>query len=190
MKYDEYQSRLNEIDKNAGRIVIKDYSAGTFSVLSLKALLSELKSTDGFDPSVIIIDYIGLMASSRVSMSQAGGSYAYFKAIAEELHGFGKKYDKAMFTAAQLNRCFAKGTLVSGKKIEDLRPGEQIAGTDGDVTVITKKTERQTGYKIKLKSGKEIIVSKNHRFPTEYGLLSIESGLKENMKLFSKNSSI
>ena len=104
MKYDEYQSRLNEIDKNAGRIVIKDYSAGTFSVLSLKALLSELKSTDGFDPSVIIIDYIGLMASSRVSMSQAGGSYAYFKAIAEELHGFGKKYDKAMFTAAQLNR--------------------------------------------------------------------------------------
>jgi len=104
MRRDEYTSRLSKIDKDAGRIVVKDYSAGTFSVLTLKSLLSELNSKDGFDPSVIIIDYIGLMASSRVSLAQSGGSYAYFKAIAEELHGFAKKFDKALFTAAQLNR--------------------------------------------------------------------------------------
>lgn len=104
MRQGEYQKRLEEIDKDSGRLVIKDYSAGTFSVLTLKSLLTELKSKDEFDPSVIVIDYIGLMASSRVTLSQAGGSYAYYKAIAEELHGFSKKENKAIFTAAQLNR--------------------------------------------------------------------------------------
>lgn len=102
---EEYLSRLDKIaDDCGGRLVVKDLPAGTFSVLKLKSLLSELKAEDGFDPSVIVIDYIGLMASSRVSMAQAGGSYAYYKAIAEELHGFSKKEDKAIFTAAQLNR--------------------------------------------------------------------------------------
>lgn len=101
---DEYTTRLEKIAKTSGRLVVKDLPAGTFSVLKLKALLTELKSESNFIPTIICIDYIGLMASSRVSMAQAGGSYAYFKAIAEELHGFSKKEDKIIFTAAQLNR--------------------------------------------------------------------------------------
>ena len=47
--------------------------------------------------------------------------------------------------------------------------------------------EKQIGYKIKLKSGKEIIVSSNHRFPISSGeVISISDGLKIGDKLLTK----
>jgi len=99
----EFERRLGEIAELSGNLVIKDYPAGTFSVLTLKALLGELKTKDGFVPELICIDYIGLMNSTRVSIGTAGG-YSFYKSIAEELHGFCKKEDVIVFTAAQLNR--------------------------------------------------------------------------------------
>jgi replicative DNA helicase len=99
----EFMTRLEEISKLAGNLVIKDYSAGTFSVLMLKSLMNELKAKDGFSPDIICIDYIGLMNSTRTTISQSGG-YAFYKSIAEELHGFSKQEDVIIFTAAQLNR--------------------------------------------------------------------------------------
>ncbi len=99
----EFESRMKSISEIAGNLVIKDFPSGTFSTLTLKALLNELKSKDGFTPDLICIDYIGLMASTRVSLGTAGG-YAYYKSIAEELHGFSKKEDIIALTAAQLNR--------------------------------------------------------------------------------------
>lgn len=102
--YEEYNRRLNEIHKDAGKLVIKEYSAGTFNTIKLKSLMNDLYAQDGFVPDAIVIDYIGLMASSRMNMAQAGGTYAYYKLVAEELHGFAKKEDLIMLTAAQLNR--------------------------------------------------------------------------------------
>jgi len=109
---EEYTRRLNEIKQYAGKLVIKEYPAGTFNTIKLKALLNEL-STQGFNPSVIIIDYIGLMSSSRVSLAQAGGMYQFYKSIAEELHGFAKEYNVVVNTASQLNRG-AYNTLDAG----------------------------------------------------------------------------
>lgn len=99
----EFERKLTEVSSLAGNLVIKDFPAGTFNTLTLKSLMGELKSHDGFVPDMICIDYIGLMSSTRVTMAQAGG-YAYYKSIAEELHGFSKKEDVIIFTAAQLNR--------------------------------------------------------------------------------------
>jgi len=99
----EFERKLQEISKISGKLVIKDYPAGTFNVLLLKSLLGELKSKDGFVPDLICIDYIGLMSSVRTTIGSAGG-YAFYKSIAEELHGFSKKEDTIIFTAAQLNR--------------------------------------------------------------------------------------
>jgi len=184
----EFEKRLTEISKLAGNLVIKDYSAGTFSVLTLKSLMGELKAHDGFVPDLICIDYIGLMGSTRTTLSSAGG-YGFYKSIAEELHGFSKKEDIAILTAAQLNRCVGAGTIINGKRIEDIKTGENIQGSDGEVTVITKKSSgKLNGYKIITKSGKEIIVSRNHRFPTKDGLISIETGLSTGMKICTLSS--
>jgi len=103
LSHAEFTRKLSEISELSGRLVIKDYPAGTFNTLTLKALLGELKSKDGFVPKLICIDYIGLMSSTRVSLGTAGG-YMFYKSIAEELHGFSKKEDVIIFTAAQLNR--------------------------------------------------------------------------------------
>ena len=103
LNHKEYITRLEEISGLAGNLVIKDYASGVFSVLTLKSLLGELKSNDGFVPDLICIDYIGLMNSSRTTLGTAGG-YGFYKSIAEELHGFSKEADVIIFTAAQLNR--------------------------------------------------------------------------------------
>ena len=99
-----YESRMKAITDVCGTLIIKEYSAGTFNTIKLKALLDDLYAKEGFRPDAIVIDYIGLMASSRLTLAQAGGMYAFYKLIAEELHGFSKKHDVVVLTAAQLNR--------------------------------------------------------------------------------------
>jgi len=95
--------KFNKIKDVIGELIIKEYSAGTFNIIHLETLLQEL-SVKNFVPDAIFIDYIGLMASSRISLSAAGGTYGYIKSIAEELHGFAKRFDTRIITASQLNR--------------------------------------------------------------------------------------
>jgi hypothetical protein len=72
-------------------------------------------------------------------------------------------------------------TLKNGtvKKIGDVKLGDQICANDGfkTVTHIFPKKIKQC-YKITLKSGKEIIVSGEHKFPTPRGRISIVAGLR------------
>ena len=103
LSYESYSSKMAEVTKYAGQMKIKEYSAGTFNTIKLKSIMTEMK-TEGFVPDVIVIDYLTLMSSSRTTMAQAGGTYAYYKLIAEELHGFAKTFDIPVVTAAQLNR--------------------------------------------------------------------------------------
>jgi replicative DNA helicase len=103
LSYDEYTRKLNEAKKYAGKMVVKDYPSGVFSTLTLKSLINELETLEDFKPDLIVIDYLGLMNSTRTTLGKAGG-YAFYKSIAEELHGFAKAYDLPVLTAAQLNR--------------------------------------------------------------------------------------
>ena len=75
------------------------------------------------------------------------------------------------------------------KKIGDAEFGDQIATHDGykTVTQVHHKNVKSC-YKIKLKSGKEIVVSSKHKFPTSDGRLSVEDGLRIGAKLNTKNS--
>ncbi len=103
MNKEDFKSKLKEIKELSGELVIKEYSAGVFNTIKLKSLMTELE-TEGFVPDVIVIDYITLMSSSRTTLAKIGGTYSYYKLIAEELHGFGKTEDKVILTAGQLNR--------------------------------------------------------------------------------------
>lgn len=104
IELDVLRAKFDKIKEYLGESIIKEYPAGVMSTFKLESLLDTLALEDGFIPDVIVIDYLTLMASSRVTMSQAGGGYAYYKAIAEELHGLAKKYNIPVVTAAQLNR--------------------------------------------------------------------------------------
>jgi replicative DNA helicase len=110
---DEYIQKVNSIKKVIGKLIIKEYAANEMSVLKLKSLLNELETEKNFKPDIIVIDYLTLMASSRITLAQAGGNYSYYKAIAEELHGFAKKENIPLVTFGQLNRS-AYGNMNAG----------------------------------------------------------------------------
>jgi len=187
---DVIKDKFNKVKDHLGELVIKEYPAGTFNTLHLEGLMQEL-STKGFVPDAIMIDYLGLMASSRTTLATSGGTYMYIKQIAEECHGFAKKYDLPVISAAQLNRCLKKDTEVEKEdgtiiEVKDLVIGDIIKGYNKNVTIKQKVvTRKQKIYKVTLASGKTISVSGTHRFPSKLGLISVETGLKEGIYINS-----
>ena len=105
MSKDEFMTKIDKIQsKTHGKLFIKEYPTGSAHVGHFRALLEELKIKQDFIPDLIIVDYLGICASSRMKMGGSVNSYAYVKAIAEELRGLATEYNVPMLTGAQLNR--------------------------------------------------------------------------------------
>lgn len=97
-----FQNAFNGIKDSLGKLIIKEYPAGSFDVLKLEALINDLYNEKDFTPDIIFIDYLTLMKSIRATPSI--GTYQYYKLIAEELHGFAKRFNIPIVSASQLNR--------------------------------------------------------------------------------------
>lgn len=107
-------ARMMDVDKTSFMAKINRFRAKTMGSLKTKQFqdgsnashfrswLNELKMMEGFAPDVIIIDYLNIAGSARVSPKE--GSYAYVKSTCVELRGLGFEYDAAVITATQLNR--------------------------------------------------------------------------------------
>jgi len=115
------------------------------------------------------------------------------KYVSEELRNLAKELDIIFVTASQLNRCLKLDTVIeaNGKKIQikDVQVGDYLTSNEGPVQVhevlpITK----QHVFKITTKSGKEIVCSPKHKFPTTNGISTLDSGLKVGDKLQSLRS--
>lgn len=115
---DVLHKKWTDTQNNIGKLVIKEYGAGTFNALHLKSLLDELKSKKDFVPDAICIDYLGLMTSHRATHNS--NSYDMLGKVAEDLHAIAKetynsKGNKGikMITSSQLNRG-AYGNMEAG----------------------------------------------------------------------------
>jgi intein/homing endonuclease len=102
--------------------------------------------------------------------------------VAEELRALAFDFDIPVWTAQQLNRCLFHKTPINTengyKPLDELVVGDNIIGSNGNVVVEhIYPIEEQECYEITLKSGKKIICSDKHLFPTNNGLKSIETGL-------------
>lgn len=97
-----FNKSFDSVKNSLGKLIIKEYPAGTFDTLMLESLVGELYNEKNFVPDVIFIDYITLMKSFRANMSI--GTYQYYKLIAEELHSFSKRFSVPMVSAVQKNR--------------------------------------------------------------------------------------
>lgn len=120
MPAEQIEKQFNSIKPTLGKMIIKEYPAGIFNTLKLEALVNDLKNEYDISFDLIVIDYLTLMASSRTTLAKSGGTYAYYKLIAEELHAFAKTCPNnsggeglPVLTFAQLNRS-AYGNLESG----------------------------------------------------------------------------
>lgn len=104
----EYKARMTRAtkmtgDKPIGRLMIKQYPTGTGNANHFEALINELKLKKNFKPDIIMFDYLGICASTRIRV-YSENSYTLVKAIAEELRGFCVKHNVAGWTGAQTTR--------------------------------------------------------------------------------------
>ena len=101
-------SRKKFIDKISpfkdanGSLIVKEYPASSASVMNFKHLIDELRIKNNFVPDIVYVDYINLCTSTRVKSSE--NSYAYVKAIAEELRGMATEKNIVIWSATQTNR--------------------------------------------------------------------------------------
>lgn len=105
MSKDEFLTRIDKVQsKTHGRLFVKEYPTGSAHVGHFRALLEELKVKQNFVADLIVVDYLGICASSRMKMGGSTNTYSYIKAVAEELRGLATEYDVPILTGAQLNR--------------------------------------------------------------------------------------
>jgi replicative DNA helicase len=98
-----FLGRLFGIKKpKLGKLYIKEFPTATANMNHLRAILDDLKLKKDFIPDVIVIDYINICTSTRLLAN--AGSYAYIKAIAEEMRGLAVEYNVPILTATQTNR--------------------------------------------------------------------------------------
>ncbi|CAL1778055.1 DnaB-like replicative helicase [Tegunavirus sp. BRC001] len=105
ISYPEYKSKMERWRKAnvLGELYIKQYPIGGAHALTFKALLNELKLKKAFKPDIIVVDYLGICASSRIKVFSEN-SYTLVKAIAEELRALAVEERVPVWTAAQTTR--------------------------------------------------------------------------------------
>lgn len=102
---DLYVKRLAKIrEKTHGKLIIKEYPTGVASANHFRALLDELELKKNFKPDVIMIDYLGICASTNYKSGGSANSYTIQKSVAEELRGLAVERDVAIWSGIQANR--------------------------------------------------------------------------------------
>lgn len=212
LQKETYQSRVNKVkSKTPGKLIIKEYPTGSAHAGHFRHLLNELRMKKNFVPDIIFVDYLNICASSRVKGAASANSYTLVKSIAEEVRGLAMEFGVAIVTSSQFNRsaydssdvdlsntseCIYKDENViksdgTVTKISDLKPGDKIKSNDNSkIVTMVHHPKIKDCVRIKTKSGKSIIVSKDHVFPSKasdgtVSRLSINKGLNKGFYLNS-----
>lgn len=106
----EFRRRLDLLKPTGGKLVVKEYPTGSANANHFRALLNELKTKKEFTPEIIIIDYLNICSSSRLSGSARSDLYGYIKSIAEEIRGLAVETGIPIISATQVNRTGAKSS--------------------------------------------------------------------------------
>lgn len=101
---DLYLKKIKSIqEKSKGKLILKEYPTGMATANDIKILIDELKSKKGFTPDVLMVDYLGIMASFKYR-GAAVNTYTYLKSISEELRAVAVQEDLVCWSAMQTNR--------------------------------------------------------------------------------------
>lgn len=196
---DSFNKKLAAVkSKTSAKLVVKEYPTASANVNHFRVLLNELVMKKNFVPDIIFIDYLNICTSSRLKVGSNANSYTYVKSIAEEIRGLAVEYSIPIVTATQTTRsgyCLDPNTLVicrtGNKKLDEVIIGDELLSNNGwnKVKTIFPKTSKKM-YKITTESGKTIVCSEDHLFPTESGEKNIKSGLCLEDKLFINNNEV
>jgi replicative DNA helicase len=198
---------IDEIKKNTptSKILIKEFPPATVTPRQIQAFIKKIEDK-GLKIDAIVLDYLNLLHSPI-----GNNSYERIKHVTEQIRAMSYIFNCPVISATQLNRsgfdianpdlntiseCIEVNQLVqlvdgSFVKMKDIKPGDQIIANDGYKTVrqVHHKNIKKC-YKITTKTGKQIVVSGDHKFPTNRGRLSITDGLSVADKLNVRTSTV
>jgi len=115
-----------------GRLVVKHYPAQSCSARTMQAHIERLRFTENFIPDLIVVDYLGLMSSTKTLKIEAssGGKYYLLGEIAKELLSLGQRNNFAIWLLHQSTRgSGSKGVIDlddSGDSFEPMRDADLI----------------------------------------------------------------
>lgn len=100
---DSYMEGIRSIkSKTTGNLVIKEYPPAFCTTAHIRSVLDELKLKKKFIPHILVVDYMGEMASTFIK--DRGDLYSYGKSLTRELRAVGVERNLPVLTAAQTNR--------------------------------------------------------------------------------------
>lgn len=100
---DTYYRKFEEFKNSGyGQLIIKEYPTNSAGASHFRFLLQELEVKQGFVPDIIVLDYLGICASSRYKNSD--NMYQVQKAVGEEIRALAQEKDIAIVSAVQTNK--------------------------------------------------------------------------------------
>jgi archaellum biogenesis ATPase FlaH len=190
---DQVEIKVKQHGFKSGKLHIKQMPQGS-RTNDLKAYLKNYAIQEGHMPDMLIVDYLDLMYPNDKRIS-AADLFIKDKYVSEELRGLAVEYNFVLLTASQLNRCLSPESMVicngKNKKLSNVAVGDMLESDHEPVEVLeVLPVIKQPVFRITTKSGKEIMCSAKHKFPTNTGLKSLEDGLSVGEKLFVKTLGI
>lgn len=177
--------------KGKGHLIIKRFSQENTTMVDIKNWIIKHQKREGYKFDVIVLDYLDCLESHKKTPDRNEAELTIIKSFI----ALSADFNIPCWSALQSGRCLSINTLVNIENIGNIKIGNVNIGD----MILTEKGYRpitnifpvikQKTYKIKTKSGKEIICSAKHKFPTANNeLKSINDGLSIGDKLFSINN--
>ena len=196
MTQEMFTNAVNRLKtKTNGKLIVKEYPTGSANANHFRALLNELKLKKGFIPDIIMIDYLNICASSRMKMGGSVNSYAYIKAIAEELRGLAVEFDLPIVSATQTTRT---GYSSSDPGLEDTSESFGLPATADLMFALVSNEELEAQGQIMVKQLKNRYndPNKNKRFVVGidrskmrlYDVDNTDAGLVDDTPVFDKTA--
>jgi KaiC/GvpD/RAD55 family RecA-like ATPase len=134
MEYDEksgnrdfIKRKLERISRGLlppGKLFVKEFPTSQGTVLDIEAYLKELEESQDHKVSVLIVDYINILANYRNPNTE--NTYMKIKQIAEDLRALAVKRELLVISATQLNRGAWDNTEI---KMENIAESAGLAHT-------------------------------------------------------------
>ena len=185
--YDEQKAVFKGFESSKERknkLFIKEM-AQTKTTADIEQYFYQLELYEGIKPDILIVDYMDIMAPR---LNKTGKDYDDQGTVGADLRDFGRIYNIPVVSA-----CLSPETIVIEKtkgriKIKDVKIGDKLLSKNNKYNEVKNMTlpKKMKTYKIKLKSGKTVICSENHIWPTTNGEKTIKTGLQIGDTLFTK----
>lgn len=145
---DTFMKKINDLKKKTvGSLFVREYPTGSISANNLRFLLDEFKTKKGIEIDILIIDYLNLLASTRLRSDAE--SYNRVKSVTEEVRAVAQEKNIMILTSTQTNRA---GQGASDFDLTEVGESHGISATADSMfaCIVTEDLEKLGQMRIKI----------------------------------------